>query len=324
MTQLPSIQRVFLESIASADPEGRFVEVNGIRTYYKLAIPRIHQQQQLIPDEPNKPVILLLHHLLGNLYTWKHHMQSLADETGCHVIAYDRPTFGFTERPTQWEEEKNPYTQLASVDFVIQLVFNLGYSGKKIALVGVSSGAAISCAVAIKNSNLIHSLTLLGPSLEPEDQGPPGPIGRHILGTAPGRLLLKAALYQSLPLTNLYHDVNSIPDWETKIKPSYQVPLTLPNFYESVSWFMKYFIPLEILPNKKLLSQVPILYIVGDDDKFLHVDNHKKIYDEIALVAPQNVRIEFKVIENCGHLPQEEKPQEVLNCIVDFLSRIGI
>jgi pimeloyl-ACP methyl ester carboxylesterase len=176
MTQLPSVQRDFLESIVSlSDREGRFVEVNGIQTYYKLAIPQRHQQllqqQQPVPNEPNKPVILLLHQIFGNLYTWKDLMQPLADATGCHVIAYDRPTFGFTERPTQWEEGKNPYTQLASVDFATQLVLNLGYNGKKIAFIGVSTGAAISCAVAIKYPNLVHSLCLLGPSLAPEDQG---------------------------------------------------------------------------------------------------------------------------------------------------------
>src|SRR2546430_945567 len=97
LPQLPSIQRVFLESIvSSSDPEGRFVEVNGIQTYYKLAIPETHQQllqqKQLIPNEPNKPVILLLHQILGNQYTWRHQMQPLANATGCHVIAYDRPT----------------------------------------------------------------------------------------------------------------------------------------------------------------------------------------------------------------------------------------
>jgi pimeloyl-ACP methyl ester carboxylesterase len=176
MTQLPLVQRVFLESIvSSSDQEGRFVEVNGIQTYYKLAIPHSHQQllqqQQPVPNEPNKPVILLLHQILGNLYTWRLLMQPLADATGCHVIAYDRPTFGFTERPTQWEEGKNPYTQLASVDFATQLVLNLGYDRKKIAFIGVSAGSSISCAVALKHPNLVHSLCLIAPSLTPEDQG---------------------------------------------------------------------------------------------------------------------------------------------------------
>uniref|UniRef100_A0A1D1XUG3 Epoxide hydrolase 3 n=1 Tax=Anthurium amnicola TaxID=1678845 RepID=A0A1D1XUG3_9ARAE len=328
MTQLPSIQRVFLESIvSSSDPEGRFVEVNGIQTYYKLAIPEKHQQllqqRQLIPDEPNKPVIILLHHIMGNQYTWRLHLQPLANATGCHVIAYDRPTFGFTERPTQWEEGKNPYTQEASVDFLIQLVINLGYGGKKVSFVGVSSGAAISSAVAIRHPNLVHSLCLLGPSLSPDDQGPP-PIGRHILGSAPGRLFLKAALYRYLPLTSLYHDTNAVPDWETVVKPNYRVPLTLPNFYESLSWLMKYFVPLEILPHKRTLVQVPLLYISGDDDKYLHVDKHREIYEEFASVAPPNAIMELKIIHECGHLPQEEKPNEVLDSIVNFLYKVGL
>ncbi|GBC05550.1 hypothetical protein RclHR1_06290005 [Rhizophagus clarus] len=327
-TQLPSIQRVFLESIvSSSDPEGHFVEVNGIQTFYKLAMPESHRQllqkKQLIPNEPNKPVILLLHQILGNQYTWRHHLQPLADATGCHVIAYDRVSFGFTERPLHWEDGKNPYTQEASVEFAIQLVFNLGYGGKKIVFVGVSTGAAISCVIAIRYPHLVHSLCLLGPSLSHDDQGPP-PIGRHILGSAPGRLFLKAALYRYLPLPSLYHDTNSIPDYETAVKPIYRVPLTLPNFYESFSWLMKYFVPLDILQYKRHLTQVPMLYLIGDDDKYLHADKHKEIFDDIASVAPPNAKIEMKIINNCGHLPQDEKPQEVLNLILDFLNRVGI
>ncbi|PKC56049.1 alpha/beta-hydrolase [Rhizophagus irregularis] len=328
LPQLPSIQRVFLESIvSSSDPEGRFVEVNGVQAFYKLVIPASHRQliqkKQLVPNEPNKPVILLLHQNLGNQYTWRHLMQPLADATGCHVIAYDRITFGFTERPTQWEEGKNPYTQEASVEFALQFVNNLGYGEKKIVFVGVSAGAAISCTIAIRYPHLVHSLCLLGPSISPDDQGPP-PIGRHILGSAPGRLFLKAALYRYLPLTTLYHDPDSIPDWETVVKPNYRVPLTLPNFYESLSWLMKYFVPLEILPHKRYLAQVPMLYISGDDDKYLHIDKHREIFDDIISVAPSDAKIEFKVIQNCGHLPQDEKPQEVLDSIINFLYRVGI
>ena len=75
---------------------------------------------------------------------------------------------------------------------------------------------------------------------------------------------------------------------------------------------------------KNILSQIPILYIVGEGDKYLHIDRHKEVYNEIALIAPQNVKMELKSINNCGHLPQDEKPQEVLDYIVDFLSRVGI
>ncbi|CAG8754814.1 17188_t:CDS:2 [Dentiscutata erythropus] len=322
---LPSIQRVFLQSIAAADPEGHFVNVDNIQTYYKIAIPQHHQillqNQQPLPYEPHKPVILCLHHFLGNQYTWKFLMQPLADATGCHVIAYDRVAFGFTERPDQWEEGKNPYTQSASVEFAIQLLVQLGYGTKKIILVGCSTGAAISCSIAIRFPDLVHSLILIGPSLRPDDQGPP-PVARNVLGSAPGKLFLKTILHRYIPLTTLYHDVHSMQEWETVIKPCYRVPLNLPNFYESVSWLIKYFIPFEILPNKHMLHQFPILYIAGDDDKY--VEKQKEIFDEMIEGAPKNAILEYSVIENCGHLPQDEKPQEALDLIIGFLRRLNI
>ncbi|CAG8626232.1 4364_t:CDS:2 [Cetraspora pellucida] len=324
---LPSIQRVLLQSIATADPEGRFVEVDNIQTYYKIAIPQHHQillqNQQPLPYEPHKPVILCLHHFLGNLYTWKFLMQPLADATGCHVIAYDRVAFGFTERPIQWEEGKNPYTQPAAVEFVVQLLVQLGYGTKKVVFVGCSAGAAISSSVAIRYPDLVHSLILIGPSLRPDDQGPP-PVARNILGSASGRLFLKAILYRYLPFTTLYHDVNSVSEWETVVKPCSRVPLTLPNFYEAVSWLMKYFIPLEILPNKHRLQRFPIIYITGDDDKYLHVDKHKETFDELIDSAPENAVLEYYMLEKCGHLPQDEKPQETLDLVINFLRRLGV
>ncbi|CAG8737625.1 12316_t:CDS:1, partial [Cetraspora pellucida] len=170
---LPSIQRVFLQSVAESDPEGHFVDVENIQTYYKIAIPQYHQtllQNQQFSDEPHKPVILCLHHFLGNQYTWRLQMQPLANATGCHVISYDRVGFGFTERPIQWEEGKNPYTQIAAVDFAVQLLIKLGYGAKKVILIGSSAGSAISCSITIKYPHLVHSLILIGSTLRTEDQ----------------------------------------------------------------------------------------------------------------------------------------------------------
>ncbi|CAG8642405.1 8828_t:CDS:2 [Acaulospora morrowiae] len=324
---LPSIQRVLLESVAEADIDGRFVIVNNIQTYYKLAIPQQHQiflqNQMPLPNEPHKPVILCLHHMLGNLYTWRNIIQPLADATGCHVISYDRISFGFTERPTQWEENNNPYTQEANVEFVVQFLEQLGYGGRKVVFMGVSSGASISCALAIKYPHIVHSLILLGPAIRHEDQGPPS-MARHILGSLPGRLYLKAILYRSLPYTKLYHNPESIPDWESVMKPSYRAPLTLPNFYEAFSWLMKYFQPLEILGYKHILQQLPICYITGDDDKYTHLDIHKQVFNELKLNAPENAMMEFYVLDKCGHLPQDEVPLQVLDVTINFIKRIGI
>ncbi|CAB4406136.1 unnamed protein product [Rhizophagus irregularis] len=187
--------------------------------------------------------------------------------------------------PLKWEEGQNPYTQEASVDFAVQLVVNLGYENRKIAFAGVSGGGGIILCHRHKISRFRSILYfLIAPSIRPEDKGPP-PIGRHILGSAPGRLFIKIALYQYLPLTLFYHNAQH-----------------------------------QFLIGKLYLTQNPILYISGDDDRYLHVDKHREVFDEIASTPTSstshpNFKMEFKVINECGHLPQDEKPQEVLNSI---------
>jgi len=248
-------------------------------------------------------------------------MQPLADATGCHVIAYDRPTFGFTERPIQWEEGKNPYTQKACCEFVLNFLSSIGYGNRKVIFVGASAGTSISSYIAIKYPQIVYALIFVAPTLRDHDQGPP-PDACTILGTFPGRLFLKAALYKNIPLVTLYNDVNTIPDWETAVKPCYRMPLTLPNFYEAVAFIMKYFVPLDVLSNIHLVSRFPILYISGDNDKYTRMEVHQQIVENLRSTAPPDGIIEFKVIAQCGHLPQDEKPQEVLELMLGFLKNI--
>ncbi|CAJ0650971.1 10145_t:CDS:2 [Entrophospora sp. SA101] len=301
-----SAQRVLLKSIASADPEGRFEIVDDIQTFYKIAIPQQEEQKQNLHVNSNnnvdsdKPVILCLHQIFGNLYTWRHLMQPLANATGCHVIAYDRVCFGFTERPIQWEEGKNPYTQEASCEFVLRFLSCLGYANKKIIFVGSSAGSAISCYLSIKYPHIAFALIFLGP---------PSIICK-IIGSFLGKLILKFFLRTSFPAQSLYNDVKSIPDWETVVKPCYRVPLTLPNFYESVAFLMKYFIPLEILPHKNVLQKIPILFMIGDNDTYTKYDAHINVFEEIKLGSSSDSILEFKALTQCGHFPQDEKPQE--------------
>ncbi|CAG8651144.1 10067_t:CDS:2 [Ambispora leptoticha] len=283
-TPLPSIQRVFLRSVAAEDPEGRFTIVRNIQTYYK----------------------------------------PLADTTGLPVVAYDRPAFGFTERLTTWEENNNPYTQQSCLDFLIELLRNIGYGDRKVVIMGTSSGGAIASALAIKYPGYVLAIVLLCPALRPEDQGPP-PLARHILTSLPGRLFLKAALYQYIPLTSLYHNAETIPQWETVIRPAYRVPLTLPNFYESVNNVMRYFVPLEILENRQaLLRNTPILYITGNNDKYTSEEIHRQIAADMTSNMPEGAVFEFHVLPDCGHIPQDEKPREVFELTLDFLKRMGV
>ncbi|GAQ80653.1 Lysophospholipase [Klebsormidium nitens] len=68
------------------------------------------------------------------------------------------------------------------------------------------------------------------------------------------------------------------------------------------------------LPLGHRLSEVtcPVLVVTGDSDRLVPTWNSKRVAEALP-------RAQLRVIERCGHLPQEEKPQELLSAIRDFL-----
>ena len=67
-----------------ADPDSRFIELNGLNVHYKQA-------------GSGEPLIVLLHGFSASTFSWREVMQPLA--AFGTVVAYDRPGFGLTERP---------------------------------------------------------------------------------------------------------------------------------------------------------------------------------------------------------------------------------
>mmetsp|Transcript_19588 Transcript_19588/g.34922 ORF Transcript_19588/g.34922 Transcript_19588/m.34922 type:complete len:540 (+) Transcript_19588:49-1668(+) len=159
--------------------QSRFLTISGIRLHYIQALP---QNQTL---DPEAPCIVLLHGFNGNTFSWRHVLQPLADRTGGRVIAFDRPPFGFSDRPTTWEGglERNPYSGGFAVNLTTGLTRKLGL--KNYILVGHSAGGPIAAA-ASGQSERCQGLVLVAPamSLPPEDSNegkwpmPPDNIGQ--------------------------------------------------------------------------------------------------------------------------------------------------
>jgi alpha-beta hydrolase superfamily lysophospholipase len=92
------------------DADSLFIEVNGVDVHYKKF-------------GEGEPVFILLHGFGASLFSWREVTEPLA-EFGT-VIAYDRPAFGLTERPMEWDGE-SPYSQDAQVELVVGLMDALG------------------------------------------------------------------------------------------------------------------------------------------------------------------------------------------------------
>ena len=54
----------------------------------------------------NVPLFILMHGFGASTFSWRYAMDSLSKQG--EVLAYDRPGFGFTDRPTSWTGT-NPY-----------------------------------------------------------------------------------------------------------------------------------------------------------------------------------------------------------------------
>ena len=146
-----------------ADEDSKFIQVNGVNVHYKIY-------------GTGEPVLILLHGFGASLFSW-HEVTTPLAEYGT-VIAYDRPAFGLTERPLEWEGE-NPYSQDAQVELVIGLMDALGV--EKATLVGNSAGGTVSMLTALKYPERIESLILVDPAVY-AGGGAPAWI-RPVLGT---------------------------------------------------------------------------------------------------------------------------------------------
>ena len=58
---------------------------------------------------------------------------------------------------------------------------------------------------------------------------------------------------------------------------------------------------------------MPVLVITGDDDRIAPTEQSVRLAGEI-------LNADLVIIEQCGHLPHEEQPDEFMQAMTEFLS----
>ena len=69
------------------------------------------------------------------------------------------------------------------------------------------------------------------------------------------------------------------------------------------------------LPARLAELQLPVLVITGDNDRIVPTQQSVKLAAELPNAT-------LVVVPACGHVPQEECPQAVLDAIQPFLGRL--
>lgn len=281
-----------------ADEDSLFIEINGIDIHYKQT-------------GSGKPVFILLHGFGASTFSWREVMEPLA-AYGV-VIAYDRPAFGLTERVLDWEGD-NPYSQESNIAILLGLMDELSFD--KAILVGNSAGGTLATAFALTHPNRVQALievdaaiyqtmpdsAVLEWLLKTPQMNHVGPlIARSLAGTRGDRFIRSA-----------WNDPGQLEN-NPEIINGYRKPLTVENWDRALWEHTKATKPPDLTGELDQIT-IPTLVITGDSDQIVPVENSRQLAQDIlgAVLA---------VLPNCGHLPQEECPQDFMQVIDQFLDR---
>jgi pimeloyl-ACP methyl ester carboxylesterase len=276
--------------------KSQFIEVVGHDVHYLTA-----------GDPSSDRLILLLHGFGANVSTWDLVLDDLGDAG--FVVAYDRAAFGFTERPESWSGT-NPYSAAGQLEVIQALVDEFG-AGKEVVILGHSAGGNLAAAFAAENPEAVDQLILLDPAIYSTGGGPSWlnwiydiPQLNHV-----GPALVSSIATSGLDLLNeSYYDKNLVTE---ELKAKYTAPLKITGWEKAFWNYNKAPRTTSVDQNLAALT-MPTLVITGDTDVVVATADSIRLAGELP-------NAQLVVIEDCGHLPNEEKSQEFLTAVAGFL-----
>lgn len=289
----------FVTEREAAGEGATFVTIGDLEVHYELAPYR--------GAEVNPPLLVLLHGFGASTYSWREVVDDLAQFGD--VVAYDRPAFGFTERPLDYEGE-SPYAVDAQLKLIRGVAAEFAAPGQNIVLVGHSAGGTLAAEYAYRFPSEVDALVLVAPAILTTGGGPDwlgflygipqvdrlGPLLVGGIATSGTELLERS-----------WHDVSLL---SPEIRAAYQVPLTIKNWERAFWEFSTAPRSFRVTENPGALA-VPTAIITGDDDRVVDTADSELL---AALIPGAGLA----VIASSGHLPQEETPEGFMSVFADL------
>lgn len=254
----------------------------------------------------NPPVFILLHGFGANTFSYRFVSEPLSAYGD--VVAYDRPGFGFTQRPTSWEGE-NPYGSAGNDLILDELIANYA-ANRDVYLVGHSAGGTQAAQYVVDNPGTVKGLILISPAILTTGGSTAGfnwifsiPQLDHL-----GPLLVSSIASSGMDLLERsWFDKSKITD---EIKTGYRAPLSIIGWEEGFWEFNR--APRTFDVKDRLAEiKIPTLLITGDTDVVVATADTEAL---ATLIEGSSL----VVIPNSGHLAQEENPVETMQAIDDY------
>ena len=273
--------------LARAGLAPRFETIDGVRIRY-------------VRGGAGEPV-LLLHGFASSIYTWSAVWSELA--RGHDLVALDLPGFGASDQPSDLSFSLYPRVVAGLLDRLHL---------ERTALVGNSMGGALALLLAATQPERVTRLVLIDAAAFDR-----GPSDRPWLVRAAasrsgvallGRLPLRRTLVR-IGLGQVFFDRSLVtPEREDE----YLAPLLRPGALESLA-------SLAASPGGDAVARAlprvaaPSLIVWGAEDRWIPVEDAERL--AAALRGSRKV-----VLPACGHLPQEERPAQLVRLLDGFLA----
>jgi pimeloyl-ACP methyl ester carboxylesterase len=251
--------------------------------------------------------MLLLHGFAANHATWKHVVASLSKTR--RVICLDLLGFGASPKPRDFD-----YSLRSQARVVLDFIKAQALSD--LILVGHSMGGGIALLIALElqraSPTLLRGLILI----DAISYAQPLPLFIKLLRTPiVGRLALRlpVELQVRYVLDIAYYDrhkitATTVADYADPLRDAAARSALLATAWELIPEDS------EVLANTFSMINVPTLVLWGKNDAIVPLANGLRLHQAIR-------HSDIAIIENCGHIPPEERPQQAVEAFTEFFSR---
>ena len=250
--------------------------------------------------------LLLIHGFGASTFTWRHITPGRAKDH--RVIAVDLKGFGQSDKP--FDERYSVYDQ---AELLVQLIEEKDL--RDLTLVGHSYGGGIALLLALEADGRLEGrisrLVLLDSIAYPQNI----PVFFKMLDvpvvSQMGIRMVPPSVQTRVALQIAYFDDNKITSEEVE---AYAAPLKTAAGKHAIIHTARQIVPEDIaeLSERYKTMTLPTLILWCDHDRIVPLE----VGIKLRRTLPNST---LKLVEECGHMPQEEQPESTLDLIQSFL-----
>lgn len=252
--------------------------------------------------------IILIHGYGGSSFSWRHWGPLLAKRA--HVVLVDMKGFGLSPKP-----DDGRYGPEHQAELIYRLIFRADL--KQVTLIGHSLGGGVALGVALKvldsEPERLQRLVLLASAAYQQQMPPFVKLAKHRrLASLTLRILGSQFLIRYV-LKSIVFNPASVSDDQIL---GYAKPLSSHEAQRVLIDTALAIVPpdLGMMTARFKEIAVPTLILWGRSDLVVPLWVGERLVEELP-----NARLE--VLENCGHMPAEELPEQSWELLQDFLDQ---